>query len=184
MFHIKDRTRPVFSLSDIKLLADISKNVLCIEKIIYKNLKAFDLQSSARINEFNSQIFLVENSNFKININDYKDYIVNLNWLEKTKEVMTSLFDLPVRVFNSSNLHLAVEQSYLMNEVLYDLRGLSFVKNKLPVGDHFCIVDINNFPRDLTCFAGFKSDIAVEYELNRFYTYKTDVSFALALIKI
>ena len=115
MFHIKDRTRPVFSLSDIKLLADISKNVLCIEKIIYKNLKAFDLQSSARINEFNSQIFLVENSNFKININDYKDYIVNLNWLEKTKEVMTSLFDLPVRVFNSSNLHLAVEQSYLMN---------------------------------------------------------------------
>jgi hypothetical protein len=184
MFYIKNRQRPVFSLLDIETISKICSKVFCKEIIEYKNLKAFELQYSARINEINQQIFLVESGKWEINIEKYRDSIVALDLLVETKKAIESIFGTTVSTLKVTNIDAASERLFGMNEVLYDLRGLSEVKDKLPPGDHFCIVEKANIPLDLLCFAGFNSDILVEYELNKFHFYETGVSEAIAIVKI
>lgn len=184
MFNIRGRQRPVFSLSDIKIISEVSLRVFRKERIAHKNLKTFELQYGARINEINQQIFLVESRDWEINIDKYVAHIRALKWKCETQRAMESIFGSPVSVIDPSSPNANRNRASEVSKFLYDCRGLSIVRDKLPPGDHLCLVNTDHVPKDLICFAGFNSDILIEYKLNKFQTYKTGVSTAIAIVKV
>ena len=153
------------------------------DKIEHKFKKAFELKYGARINEFNQQIFLVESGDWEIKVDKYIENIRSLDWLRETQKAMEAIFDTTISVKALTPTASFEKLSSEMNNVIYDFRGLSEVRDKVSSGDHLCIIDTTNVPKDLICFAGFNSDILVEYELNKFKTYKTGVNTAIAIVK-
>ena len=184
MFHISGRQRPVFSLSDIKTISEVSSRVFQKERIAHKNLKAFELQYGAKVNEINQQIFLVESPNWEINIEKYVAHIHDLEWKCETQRAMRSIFGCPVSVVDLGYPEANKTRASEGNKILYDCQRVSRVRDKLPPGDHLCLLNTDHVPKDLICFAGFNSDILIEYELNRFQTHKTGVSTAIAIVKV
>lgn len=189
MFIIKGRTKPLFSISELKIITEIAFNVFCNDEIENKNLIYLDYNNIIRINEINGRIFLLKESDQKweINIKKHQNKFNSTNFLEKIKKFIKTNFNSHLTIINPNKSLKTRSRSYKLYNTLYDLRSVSKLRGKLPSGVHICLIDPKNLPQDISYFVGFNSDILVEYELNKFHVYKNKISNddnTIALINI
>jgi hypothetical protein len=183
MFNVNNRHVPLFSISELNNFLKVVEIVFNYELLKYKNLLKIDLSLSININKVNSQILLATDKNWKLNANDYIKYNRSSKLLDNTTEAISKVFKTkskPIKPSSKSN-QLNLKSSNC--KYLYDLRGINKIV-ELPLGNSLYICDAEKPPVDFSSYTAVNSDILIEYNLNKFKHKKTNVNFAIGIVKI
>jgi len=175
MFNVNNRHVPLFSISELNNFLKVVEIVFNYELLKYKNLLKIDLSLSININKVNSQILLATDKNWKLNANDYIKYNRSSKLLDNTTEAISKVFKTkskPIKPSSKSN-QLNLKSSNC--KYLYDLRGINKIV-ELPLGNSLYV--------DFSSYTAVNSDILIEYNLNKFKHKKTNVNFAIGIVKI
>lgn len=184
MFKISERQRPVFSLTQITELSIVVKKVFNSSLLKYEALEKIDLASSARINEINSQIFLVKEKNWQFFFENYKTYINSSNLVENTLNAISDLYETDTRLIKPGDKDAEKKINSSPRHLLYDFREDSKCNKLVPSGEYLCIFDYDKPPSDAVCYTGFNTNIWIEFALNRYEIKQTDLNFAIGIVKI
>ncbi len=183
MFNIKGRQTPLFSLNQLKEVSFLAEKIFKYESIICKNLSAFDLLSTVRINEINSKTFQSDEKNFDINVDNYTRSFENKDFIYSVKDCYEYYFKKKVKFIDCKN---PKEKEFFKCEdtIIVDFQKLDKLPLNFPSGDYLSIFQKGDIPSEIESFIGFSADIKIQTGLDNFEKIHIPFDKIIGYIKI